>query len=993
MNFNRYVIFMMFKKFLLFTSCILLLLLATSPAAASPEGNKTGENAREIASREDLDLTREELKFLRENPVIRVGNEEDWAPFDFSRHGKPMGYAIDHLELLGRKLGISFEYINGYTWAELLQLFKKGEVDLLPSLWISENRQKYMLFTEPFLELPYILVTEKNNPEIRDFQDLTGKTVAVPESYKQEEVLESDYPEIKLHKVKGVLDGLKAVNYGRADAYIGYRGTVDYLIATRFLTDLEIRGEISVPQLGPQGLYIAVQKDMAPLRSALQKAMNQVPNREKVRLARKWITIDRSPAPALTKKEKEFLEKNQVLRVDSMSWWPPFNFRENDKAKGFSIDYMRLLAQKLDIRLEFATADSWGEYMDMLQNGDLDVLCDVVETARRTKKIDFTRPYFMVFTGIVSKKENNDFRDLASLSGEKVAVPESFYHEEILKREYPEIEVVTRKNTLECLKSVSSGQTAAALAEKPVFDYLIKKHFLMDLQTVPIMDNPHFENTPVSMGVKKGRGTLRNILQKTMNTITEEEVGKLKSKWLGPEAERDRDSEIAFTARERQYLAENKDIRLCVHPSRMPLEGLDENGRYRGIIADMLTLLSRRSGIDFTPVPGGSPRECKEKITSGVCDAISDLAKNPDNSREFLFTKPYMHSTRVIIVPESENYIPDLSSLQGKKIAVVREDPVIEYIQSNYPEIDMALADNTEQMLRDIENGRVDAGIGGLQTTGYKIHELGLYNLKIAGQTPYKSFFRMGVGRDNPMLQSILNRAIDSMSERDINRIKQDWLSVKYEPGFDYQLFWKIAAAVVVIFIGILLWNRKLSRLNTEIARAHEELAEKNKELERLSTTDKLTGTCNRLRLEEVLENECERSKRYGETLSIILADVDDFKDVNDLHGHQRGDQVLREVAACLCSNLRKSDTAGRWGGEEFLIVCPETGCKGAFSLAEKLRERVQDMDLREVSGVTCSFGVVQIRENESPDSLMSRVDRLLYKAKDQGKNKVICES
>jgi len=983
---------MMFKKFLLFTSCILLLLLAASPAAAAPAEGKAAQSATEAPSGKVLDLTREELKFLRENPVIRVGNEEDWAPFDFNRHGKPMGYAIDHLELLGRKLGISFKYINGYTWAELLQLFKKGEVDLLPSLWISESRQKYMLFTEPYLELPYILVTRKNNAKIRDFRDLQGKTVAVPESYKQEKVLENNYPEIKLHKVKGVLDGLKAVNYGRADAYIGYRGTVDYLIATRFLTKLKIKSEIMVPQLGPQGLYIAVQKDMAPLKSALQKAMDQLSSREKVRLARKWITIDRSPAPDLTKKEKKFLEKNPVLRVDSMSWWPPFNFRKNGKAKGFSIDYMRLLAQKLDIRLKFVTADSWGDYLHMLQKGDLDVLCDVVETMRRSEYIDFTRPYFSVFTGIVSKKGDNSFRDLDSLRDKKVAVPESFYHEEIIKREYPEIDVVTRENTLECLKSVSSGQTAAALAEKPVFDYLINKHFLMDLQTVPIMDNPHFENTPVSMGVKKGRGTLKNILQKTMNTITEEEVGKLKGKWLGPEAERDRDSEIAFTARERQYLAENKDIRLCVHPSRMPLEGLDENGRYRGIIADVVSLLSRRSGIDFTPIPAETREECREKIASGKCTALSNLAKNPDNSRDFLFTKPYMHTTRVIIVPDKENYIPDLASLQGKKVAVVRDDPVIEYIQSNYPEIEMVFTSNTEQMLRDIENGRVDAGIGGLQTTGYKIHELGLYNLKIAGQTPYKRFFRMGVGRNNPMLQSILNRAIDSMSERDINRIKQDWLSVKYDPGFDYQLFWKIAAAVVVVFAGILLWNRKLSRLNTEIALAHEELAEKNKELERLSTTDKLTGTRNRLCLEGVMENECARSRRYGETLSIILADIDDFKDVNDMHGHQRGDQVLREVANCLCSNLRQTDTAGRWGGEEFLIVCPETGCKGAFSLAEKLRERVQDMDLREVSGVTCSFGVVEIREKESPDSLMSRVDRLLYKAKDQGKNKVICE-
>ncbi|MFP4169262.1 MAG: transporter substrate-binding domain-containing protein [Desulfonatronovibrionaceae bacterium] len=961
------------------------------PLACPGNGAAEDANSANVSVREDLGLTQEELDFLRENPVIRVGNEEDWAPFDFSRHGKPSGYAIDHLELLGRKLGISFEYINGYTWAELLKLFKNNEIDLLPSLWISESRKDYMLFTEPFLELPYILVTKKDSPEISDFQDLQGKTVAVPKSYKQEEVLENDYPEIDLYRVKGVLDGLKAVNYGRADAYIGYRGTVDYLIATRFLTDLEIKGEIEVPQLGPQGLYIAVQKDMAPLRSALQKAMDQVPNQEKVRLARKWITIDRSPAPSLTDKEKKFLEDNPVLRVDSMSWWPPFNFRENEKPKGFSIDYMRLLAEKLDIDLQFVTADSWRDYLSMLQNRDLDILCDVVETTERGEYIDFTRPYFMVFTGIVTKKESNDFRDLDSLAGKKVAVPEGFYHEEILRKQYPKIDVVTRKNTLECLKSVSSGRTAAALAEKPVFDYLINKHFLMDLQSVPVLDNPHFENTPVSMGVKKGQTTLRNILQKTMDVVTEEEAVKLKAKWLGTETERDLGSGIAFSAEERQYLAKNKDVHLCVQPEQMPLEGMDENGHYRGIIADIASLLGERSGIDFIPVPAESREQCARKVTSGECSAVSDLSKNPDTAEDFLFTKPYMHSTRVIVVPDRESYIPDMASLQGKKVSVIRNDPVIEYINSNHPDIEIVLAENTEQLLRYIDQGQVDAGIGGLQITGYKIQELGLYSLKITGQTPFKRFFRMGVSRDEPRLHSILNKAIDSVSERDINRIKQNWLSVKYEPGFDYQLIWKITALAAAIFVGILLWNRKLSRLNREIARAHEELGEKNKELERLSTTDKLTGTCNRLRLEEVLDKECERSRRYGEPLSIILADIDDFKDVNDLHGHQRGDQVLQEVAACLCTNIRRSDTAGRWGGEEFLIVCPETDSSGAAALAEKLRERVEDLDLQEVSGVTCSFGVVEIRKNESSDSLMSRVDRLLYKAKGRGKNRVVC--
>lgn len=127
--------------------------------------------------RRSLNLTKAEQDFLREHPVIRVGNEDDWPPFDFSENGKPRGYAIEHLELLGRKLGISFTYVNGHTWSELLELFQKKQIDVLPSLWISEARKKYMLFTEPFLELPYVIVTPDNHTSVKSFFDLQDMVI------------------------------------------------------------------------------------------------------------------------------------------------------------------------------------------------------------------------------------------------------------------------------------------------------------------------------------------------------------------------------------------------------------------------------------------------------------------------------------------------------------------------------------------------------------------------------------------------------------------------------------------------------------------------------------------------------------------------------------------------------------------------------------------------------------------------------------------------
>jgi polar amino acid transport system substrate-binding protein len=991
------------KLFCLFVFIsVFLFSLPASLAAEKDQQQEEGQKetvqeqsseTREAQPAQDLGLTEEELAFLRNHPVIRVGNEEGWAPFDFNEHGEPMGYAIDHLELLGEKLGISFEYVNGYTWSELLELFKQGKIDLLPSLWISESRKRYMLFTEPFLKLPYVLITESGREDIKNFEDLkNGPKVAVAKGYVQEKVLKKSYPEIELHIVKNALEGLKAVNYGNADAYIGYRGTVDYLIATRFFTDLKIKGEVDVPGLGPQGLYIAVQKSMPELRGALQKAMDSVKREQKVKLARKWISVEETPFPALSKEEKEFLRENRVLRVDNLMSWPPFNFHENGRPKGFCVDYMDLLAEKLGLEIDYVSGPTWNEFMEMLQNGEIDLLIDVVKTPKRKEFIDFTSPYFVIFPGIVTKKGNEELSNLEALAGKKVAVPEDFYFEEILKEHYPDVIVQTKRNILECLKSVSFGEVSAALAEKPVFDYLISKHFLMDLQSVPIMDNEHFDNTPVALGVSKGRDTLKSILQKTMDVVSENKVKALKQKWLEVETPNEYTLKVAFDSEERKYLQQKNSIKMCVHPSWMPFEGIDEDKQHTGIIADIMKLVSERIGVPIELVPTKSWQQSLERARAGQCDIVSSLQKDSQRRENFVFSKPYMESVGVIVARSDEPYIPSMSSLAGKEVAIVHGDPVEGYIENNYPQIKINCMPTVKEVLNKVSKGEVDVGIAGLQMISYKLHELGLYDLKIAGQTPFKKFLRVGIDKEESELRSILNKAIDSISSQEISRITQKWLTIKYEHGFNYSLFWKILAGVAVVVLGFMYWNRKLFKLNRQIAEAHQELAEKSKELERLSVTDSLTGIYNRMRLEELLEQEAERGQRYHRPLSVIMLDIDKFKYINDTYGHQTGDTVLREIAKILCSNIRHSDVIGRWGGEEFLVICPETESQGALSTAEKLRENIEGLQFLELEdGITCSFGVAELRKDEKGEELVNRADCAMYRAKERGRNQVAC--
>lgn len=168
------------------------------------------------------------------------------------------------------------------------------------------------------------------------------------------------------------------------------------------------------------------------------------------------------------------------------------------------------------------------------------------------------------------------------------------------------------------------------------------------------------------------------------------------------------------------------------------------------------------------------------------------------------------------------------------------------------------------------------------------------------------------------------------------------------------------------------------------------ELAAKNELLEKLSQTDYLTGLLNRRKINEELQKEHQRAKRYNSVFSIILIDVDWFKNINDTYGHHKGDIVLKEIATAIASQLRTTDNLARWGGEEFLILCPSIDLSGAAAIAKKIKSTIEKNNFSVSNKITISAGVCEYRDTLSLDDLIIEVDRKLYNAKSNGRNQII---
>ncbi|MBX4258781.1 GGDEF domain-containing protein [Clostridium estertheticum] len=171
---------------------------------------------------------------------------------------------------------------------------------------------------------------------------------------------------------------------------------------------------------------------------------------------------------------------------------------------------------------------------------------------------------------------------------------------------------------------------------------------------------------------------------------------------------------------------------------------------------------------------------------------------------------------------------------------------------------------------------------------------------------------------------------------------------------------------------------------NQELDFKRLELLAKNAELQEVSTTDGVTRIYNRRKINEIFNEEYLQTQRYRISFSVIIIDVDWFKLVNDTYGHQAGDQVLFELAQLMKGSLRINEYIGRWGGEEFFIVLPNTSANDGYVLAERIRLKVSNYNFGTPKHLTCSFGITEYMKDDNIEKIIKRADMALYQAKER---------
>ena len=226
--------------------------------------------------------------------------------------------------------------------------------------------------------------------------------------------------------------------------------------------------------------------------------------------------------------------------------------------------------------------------------------------------------------------------------------------------------------------------------------------------------------------------------------------------------------------------------------------------------------------------------------------------------------------------------------------------------------------------------------------------------------------------------------------------------TILYDAHFickDGSLIWVEVSAKPVFmensFIGYIGTTRDISEkkaYENQLGKYIEELKATNGKLEELATFDMLTGAYNRRKFEHFIRSSVDIKEKYECAFSIIMFDIDNFKQINDLCGHNKGDRILQEITSIVKHTLRDTDKLFRWGGDEFIVLLPATTLKDAYKVAEKVRESIEAYDFgAQYNRVTVSLGVGEYKKGDSTDQYVSCVDNALLKAKFHGRNRTEC--
>ncbi len=527
----------------------------------------------------------------------------------------------------------------------------------------------------------------------------------------------------------------------------------------------------------------------------------------------------------LTKEELEFLQKNQPIRLHNEQYWPPYNFNENGDPKGFMIDYMNLISNKLNIKIKYISGPSWNEFMEMLKTDKLDAIINIAKNDEREKFFNFTNVFHSASNAIYVKKGDENLDSLEKLKGKTIVMPKGFFAQQFIEKYYPEIKQILVKDSLEALELLSLGKADATVDKKNVLDYLIStKNISLVVPANYVNDDRLISH--IRIATSKDKPLLNSILNKAQNSVTEEELLNLKRKWFG--SNEIIDKKKFLTNDEKNYLKNKSIIKICNIIDLKPIE-FKEDDKLQGINIDLLNLMANKLDVNFEYINSKNKEEAIKYLENKNCDVLPIISKDRSINNIANITDP-MRSYKLAIVTQSgKPVIQDINEVINQKMAKNKNSEYTNILKESYSNLNIYETNNDYDTLEAVNSNKVQFAIEPLPVIAYYMSKYALNNIFISRYTDMLLDANLAISKDNQILYDIFNKTIKEIDTNEQTIIFNKWTNLSIKEPFDYSILWKIISVIFIILMVIAYRQIILNKHNKKLKIANNEIEEKNK--------------------------------------------------------------------------------------------------------------------------------------------------------------------
>ena len=527
----------------------------------------------------------------------------------------------------------------------------------------------------------------------------------------------------------------------------------------------------------------------------------------------------------LSSEQMAWLQRHPVIVVGLHDpGWPPFESLKSGQPVGLAYDYLNDLATRLGLQIRTRSFSKWSELLQAACIGEIDVIMNLSLTAERTRCVVFTRQYVDVPMALVGRPQDSRLSADLELEGLRVVTEKDFATGAAARHRYPMAQHLEAGDTAEALRMVASGQADAYLGNAYVASTLLASQ---GMTRISLVRQSNLPLTTLHFGVPNAKQPLAEALDIALASMPEAQHRAIRSTWLQP-LHWASGSQLA--ASDAEWAVMRQSLRLGFAPDWAPISFLDEDGLPSGLSAEYLKRF-RAAGANLQRVPVASWQEIRDKMRNGELDVVMgvpDEAGSPEKG--WVLSQPFLTAANVIVMRDDSGSVLDIRDLDGMRVALSDPERLRPLVLAQAPQARVVSVGDAAQALQLLSDGQIDAYIGNLAAVDRPLRQQYLGELHIAAPTGIEDRLTLAVRQEYAPLATAFDRLLTSMTPREREAIRGDWLAVEYHTGLHWRtvLNWAVPLALVLLTAGLVhgVGHWRLRREVTERRRIEQRLEE-----------------------------------------------------------------------------------------------------------------------------------------------------------------------